>query len=133
MVRALFQNEAVAQLLRFALAGVGVTAFSVVIYLVYAMALHADPLLANAVSHVAGVAVGYSIHSRWSFRESATQDATSLWRFAIASGVAFGLNSLWVWIGTSLLALPVWTPVPTMMFVTPLASFALNRWWVFAR
>lgn len=132
-MRALFQNEAVTQLLRFAIARVGVTAFSIVIYLFYAMTLHADPLLANAVSHVAGVALGYSLHSRWSFRESATQDATSLWRFAIASGLAFALNSLWVWIGTSLLALPAWTPVPAMMFVTPLTSFALNRWWVFAR
>lgn len=132
-MRALFQNEAVTQLLRFAIAGVGVTAFSIVIYLFYAMTLHTDPLLANAVSHVAGVALGYSLHSRWSFRESATQDATSLWRFAIASGLAFALNSLWVWIGTSLLALPAWTPVPAMMFVTPLTSFALNRWWVFAR
>jgi len=132
-MRTLFQNEAVAQLLRFAIAGVGVTAFSVVIYLIYAMGLHADPLLANAVSHVAGVALGYSIHSRWSFRESATQDATSLWRFAIASGLAFALNSLWVWLGTSLLALPAWAPVPAMLFVTPLTSFALNRWWVFSR
>ncbi|HSI19753.1 MAG TPA: GtrA family protein [Sphingomonas sp.] len=131
-MRALFQNEAVAQLLRFAVAGVGVTAFSVVIYLFYAMGLHADPLLANAVSHVAGVALGYSIHSRWSFRESATQDAGSLWRFAIASVVAFALNSLWVWLGTSLLALPAWAPVPAMVFVTPLTSFALNRWWVFS-
>jgi putative flippase GtrA len=132
-MRALFQNEAVAQLLRFAIAGVGVTAFSVVIYLIYAMGLHADPLLANTVSHVAGVALGYSIHSRWSFRESATQDAGSLWRFAIASGLAFALNSLWVWIGTRLLALPAWAPVPAMMLVTPLTSFALNRWWVFSR
>ena len=131
-MRALFQNEAVAQLLRFAVAGVGVTAFSAVIYLFYAMGLHADPLLANAVSHVAGVALGYSIHSRWSFRESATQDAGSLWRFAIASVVAFALNSLWVWLGTSLLALPPWAPVPAMVFVTPLTSFALNRWWVFS-
>src|SRR3569833_1804441 len=111
-MRALFQNEAVTQLLRFAIAGVGVTAFSIVIYLFYAMTLHADPLLANAVSHVAGVAQGFSLHSRWSFRESATQDATSLWRFAIASGLAFAFNSLWVWIGTGLLALPVWAPVP---------------------
>jgi len=132
-MRALFQNEAMTQLLRFAVAGLGVTAFSIVIYLFYAMVLHADPLLANAVSHGAGVALGYSLHSRWSFRESATQNAASLWRFAIASGLAFALNSLWVWIGTGLLALPGWAPVPAMMFVTPLTSFALNRWWVFAR
>ena len=132
-MRALFQNEAVTQLLRFAIAGLGVTAFSAAVYLFYAMPLHAEPLIANVVSHVAGVALGYSIHSRWSFRESATQDAASLWRFAVASGLAFALNSLWVWIGTDLLALPVWAPVPAMMFVTPLSSFALNRWWVFSR
>jgi putative flippase GtrA len=132
-MRAVFQNEAVVQLLRFALAGLGVTAFSVVVYLFYATSLHVEPLLANTVGHIAGVAAGYSLHSRWSFRESATQDATSLWRFAAASILAFALNSLWVWIGTNLLALPDWTPVPAMLFVTPLASFALNRWWVFSR
>ncbi len=121
------------QLLRFAAAGLGVTAFSVAVYLFYATILHADPLLANTVGHVAGVAAGYSLHSRWSFRESATQDANSLWRFAAASVLAFALNSLWVWIGTGLLALPSWAPVPAMLFVTPLTSFALNRWWVFSR
>jgi putative flippase GtrA len=36
-----------------------------------------------------------------------------------------------VWLATGLLHLPPIAPVPAMIFVTPLASFLLNRYWVF--
>ena len=131
-VRSLFQNEAIAQLARFVVAGLGVTGFSVAIYLAYAVTLHVNPLLANIVSHFGGVVAGYAIHSRWSFRGSGEQSTASLGKFALVSGVSLALNSCWVWIATVAMHLPAWAPVPAMLFVTPLASFLLNRYWVFA-
>ena len=132
-MQTLLRNPAFIQLVRFVTAGLAVTAFSISIYLIYAGPLHVAPMIANLVSHFGGVATGYMIHSRWSFQESGAQTPASLAKFALVSGVALGLNSLWVWIATSLLHAPVWAPVPAMVFVTPLASFALNRYWVFAR
>ncbi|GAA0317077.1 hypothetical protein GCM10009087_29320 [Sphingomonas oligophenolica] len=131
-LRKLFHSEALTQLARFVVAGLGVTALSVAIYLVYAIVLHVNPLLANIVSHFGGVAAGYAIHSRWSFRGSGEQSAASLGKFALVSGIALALNSCWVWIATVAMHGPAWAPVPAMLFATPLASFTLNRYWVFA-
>ena len=130
-MRAVLDHPAFGQLVRFVIAGLGVTAFSIAVYLFYAMLLQVEPLIANMVSHGAGVAAGYAVHSRWSFRSDARHGDTTILRFVIVSGVAFALNSLWVWLATSLLHGPAWLPVPAMLFVTPFASFALNRYWVF--
>lgn len=131
-LRPLLASDAFGQLLRFAVAGLGVTALSVLVYLFATTALHVPPLAANAISHGTGIAAGYAVHSRWSFRADGREGGAVLVRFAIVSALAFAMNSLWVWLATHALGLPAWTPVPAMLFVTPLASFALNRWWVFA-
>ena len=49
----------------------------------------------------------------------------------MSSGLAFAINSLWVWLLVSNLHLPPLAPIPLMMGATPLMSFLLNRYWVF--
>jgi putative flippase GtrA len=130
--RPLLESDGFAQLVRFAIAGLGVTLFSVTVYVGLAYGLRLHPLAANTLSYGAGLAAGYAVHSRWSFRAGQRgDDGAMILRFLVASGFAFTLNSLWVWITTVALHLSPLAPVPAMMFVTPLASFVLNRWWVF--
>lgn len=131
-IRSLLAHEAFGQLLRFAAAGLGVTLFAAGVYLLAATALRVPPLMANTISTVCGVVVGYVVHSRWSFRASDGDHAAQVIRFLVAAGAAFALNSFWVWLCVHALQLPAWTPVTGMIFATPLASFAANRWWVFA-
>lgn len=131
-LRLALADDTVRQLVRFVIAGVGVTLFSAAIYLVAATALHVPPLAANTISHAAGIVAGYLVHSRWSFRADRQDDAATALRFTIGSGFAFLLNSAWVWLAVGVAHLPVWTPVTAMLAITPLASFALNRRWVFA-
>jgi putative flippase GtrA len=131
VAEALLDNETFTQLLRFAVAGVGVTLFSASIYLAVATGLHVPALLANTVSTACGIVVGYLVHSRWSFRADGHEGAMAA-KFLMAAGAAFALNSFWVWLAVHALHLPAWTPVTGMVFATPLASFAVNRWWVFA-
>lgn len=128
---ALFANEAFAQLARFAIAGLGVTLFAAGVYLAAAMTLHMAPLVANTVSTGCGIVVGYWVHSRWSFRAEG-DDRLMAAKFLLSAAGAFALNSLWVWLAVHAFHLPAWTPVTGMVFATPLASFAANRWWVFA-
>lgn len=131
-LRPLLTGEAFGQLVRFAVAGVGVTLLSTLVYLAAAMPFHVAPLLANALSYLVGVGVGYAIHSRWSFRVGGGgNDRAMATRFFFASAAAFALNSLWVWLAVHVMHLPAWTPVTAMIFATPLGSFALNRYWVF--
>ncbi|MCA1652774.1 MAG: GtrA family protein [Sphingomicrobium sp.] len=128
------QRQTGLQLIRFGLSGGIATAVSLVVYAAVAVWQHGPPQLANFAAYLIAVCVGYVLHSRWSFRGYGQRDnvARTTGRFAIVSFVSLGLNSLWVWLITHVLGLsPAWPMVP-MLFVTPLATFMLNRLWVFA-
>ena len=124
----------VPQLARFAVAGLAITALSALVYLMLSTLTGAPPLASNVVSHACGVLFGFQIHSRWSFREDARHDGYGrLARFAAGSGASFLLNTLWVWALVNGIGAPIWAPVPLMVLATPVASFAINRAWVFGR
>jgi putative flippase GtrA len=127
------RSEAFAQLVRYAVAGLGVTALSTMVYSAAAVRLGIPPLLANLCGYAVGLVVGYVVHSRWSFdaRREGESEAAMVARFVGATLFGFGLNSFWVWLLTGLLHLPPLAPVPAMLGVTPLLSFLLNRYWVF--
>lgn len=130
-LRELLASEAFHQLVRFVLAGMAVTLFSAAIY-AGAVFAGVAPLIANVVSHGCGMAAGYAVHSRWSFNaDTQGGERAMILRFLLASGFAFLLNSLWVWCAVDLMRLPPLAPLPAMIFLTPLLSFALNRYWVF--
>lgn len=125
-------SDAFRQLVRYVFAGLAVTFLAALIYSAAATFLRIPPLAANALSSLCGIAASYAVHSRWSFAaERAGGEAGMMLRFLVAAAFAFALNSLWVWLATSVLHLPPIAPVPAMIFVTPLASFLLNRYWVF--
>ncbi|MEA1015796.1 GtrA family protein [Sphingosinicella sp. LY1275] len=123
------------QLIRYALTGGFITALGAALYWVTATFMGVHPLLANVLAYALCVAIGYVLHSRWSFRDHGSRDnpAKRTSRFFLVSLISFALNSLFVWILTGpLLDGPTWWPVLPMLFVTPLVTFALNRRWVFA-
>jgi putative flippase GtrA len=125
-------SEGFWQLVRFGIGGLGVTLFSVLIYSAAAALLHIAPLAANAVSWCCGVVASYTVHSRWSFAADKREgESAMIARFLVVAIFAFLLNSFWVWLTTSFFKLPPLAPVPAMMFLTPLVSFLLNRYWVF--
>lgn len=123
-----FANDPRGQLVRFAVAGAGITFLSALLYAGLAGA-GADPFGANTLATLAGAVLGYQVHGRWSFRGERRDGGAAL-RFAGGAGVGYGLNSLWVW-ATLAAGLPAGTAVPFMVFATPLLAFALNRCWVF--
>lgn|GEM_PF-282771 len=119
------------QLVRFVIAGMAVTLFSAALYAA-AVALDIAPLAANLISHGCGMCVGYAVHSRWSFAaQRGGGEVPMMLRFLLASGFAFMLNSLWVWLAVAVLRLPPLAPLPAMIVLTPLISFIVNRHWVF--
>ncbi|RYE86752.1 MAG: GtrA family protein, partial [Hyphomicrobiales bacterium] len=96
-------------------------------------ALHVDANLAWTAGFVAAMAVGYVVHSRWSFKGHGRRDnlARTGGRFVVVSLVSFALNSFWVWLLVQHFGLPTWAPIPPALGLTPLAVFSLNRHWVF--
>lgn len=121
------------QFLRFGVVGGVITVLSIIVYWVPATFFNVAPLLSNFLAYVFAVTLGYSLHSRVSFAGHGERDQPLVrtGRFFVVSLVSLALNSLWVWLLTGLLDGPTWWPIIPMVFVTPLATFALNRQWVF--
>lgn len=124
-----------AQFARYGAVGLGVTLLGAAIYWLCAAPLGVAPLLANFVAYLVMVAVGYGLHSGYSFRGHGERGALARTggRFLVVSWVSLALNSLWVWIATEAMAGPDWWPIPAMILVTPVVIFWLNRSWVFGR
>jgi putative flippase GtrA len=125
--------EILGQLVRYALTGGLASLVNIGVYWVLA-AGGMDPNLAWTIGFLAAVAVGYVIHSRWSFQGHGRRDnlARTGGRFFAVALVSFAINQLWVWLLVQRLALPLWAPYPLVLGVTPLIIFSLNRRWVFA-
>lgn len=122
-----------AQMARYVVTGLAVTALQALVYWLLATPVHLHPQIANAIAYLFAVALGFVLHSSFTFRGHGARDnpAQRGGRFILVSLVSLGLNALWVQIFVVWLDLPTWTPVPFMLFVTPFAVFALNRKWVF--
>lgn len=133
LVGMLSGNGVWAQFLRYALTGVIITLFQIAIYWGLAGPLALDPQLANFAGYLAAVVSGYVLHGRFSFAGHGERDkpVAQAFRFGVVSVLSFALNAFWVWLCVTRLGLPVWTPIPLMVFVTPALVFVLNRQWVF--
>lgn len=127
-------NTMFGQLLRYAITGGGITLLGAGLYAAMVTLSHVDEQVAVLAAYLFCVAVGYVLHSRWSFRGHGdrTNPAKTTGRFFIVSLVSYSLNAIFTWGLVQGLELPRWTPVIPMLFVTPLATFALNRRWVFS-
>lgn len=121
------------QLIRYGVSGVGLTLFYSAVYLAALDLAHFAPLAANTIAFLLTVALGYFIHSRWSFRDHGVRDAPArnTSRFLAVNVMGFALNSFWVWLIAEHLALSPRLPLLPIVLVTPWISFWLNRRWTF--
>jgi putative flippase GtrA len=126
-------REVLGQLIRFGLVGGFVTALGAGAYWVPATFLGVHPLAANLLGYLVAAGIGYVLHSKVSFRGHGSRDkpVQRTGRFLIVSLISLGLNSQFVGLLTGPLDGPTWWPVVPMIFVTPLVTFTLNRYWVF--
>jgi putative flippase GtrA len=131
------------QLVRFALTGGAATAFYTIVYWPIATfggqwwpLEHRSvwPIIGNVLGYLVAMLSGYVMHSRWSFRGQGERDnlARTGGRFFVVSLVSFAMNTFFVWLLTGPLHGPTWWPLVPILFVTPLVTFGLNRFWVFA-
>jgi putative flippase GtrA len=89
--------------------------------------------VANLCGYLVAVAIGYLLHSRWSFRGHGRRDdiGRTTSRFFIVSLISLGLNAFWTWLLAAEFEWGRYTPLIPICFVTPVVTFTLNRKWVF--
>jgi putative flippase GtrA len=126
------RRSVLAQLTRFVISGVTVTALGVGVYALVALGLRWHPQLGNFLAYAVAMTTGYVMHSKWSFRgHGAERTHATKVRFVIVSLVSYALNSFWVWLLFTHLEWGRGAPIVPMLFVTPAVTFLLNRQWVF--
>lgn len=138
-----FPSETLGQLVRFAIVGFALAALYSGIYEYFVTGgtfrthhpgPHAiDPLLAVLIAFMVSVSIGFVLHSRWSFRGHGQREDHALKiKFVAVQVSGFVLNEIFTWVLTGpLVRGPTWWPLVPAIFVTPLATFVLNRQLVF--
>lgn len=123
----------IGQLVRYAITGGFVTVLGAGLYALLVETTPVHEQVAVFAAYVVCVGVGYVLHSRWSFKGHGSRDnpAATTSRFVVVSLVSYTLNAFFTWAMVRGFDLPRWSPVLPILFVTPLATFALNRHWVF--
>lgn len=125
------QHETVGQLVRFAVVGFSLAGVYSVIYWVLATYVM-PPVVAVVIAFLVSVSLGFVAHSRWSFRgHGAQEDHRLKIKFLLVQSSGFVLNEIFTWVLTGPMHGPTWWPLVPAIFVTPLATFALNRQLVF--
>ena len=125
-------HQTFGQLVRFALVGLFLAAIYSAIYW-YLATYVMTPVLAVVIAFLVSVSIGFVLHSRWSFRgHGKTEDHRLKVKFLLVQGFGFLMNEAFTWALTGpLFHGPTWWPLIPAIFVTPLATFLLNRQLVF--
>jgi putative flippase GtrA len=123
----------IAQMVRFGLTGGFLSVLVAGGYWAVATFLGVEPMLSLTLNYLAVTALGYVLHSRWSFKGHGARDRTGVRkvRFFIVNTSGFLLNQFFVWYLVKHLHGPIWWSVIPILLVTPLVTFSLNRRWVF--
>lgn len=127
-----FPAETVGQLVRFAIVGFSLAAVYSAIYW-YLATYIMPPVLAVVIGFIVAVSLGFVLHSRWSFRGHGQREDKALKiKFLLVQTSGFVMNEIFTWVLTGpLVHGPTWWPLVPAIFVTPLATFVLNRQLVF--
>ena len=132
----LIKGNVPAQLLRYGLAGIVTAATYSTLYLllVYWVFPGGRAVLAVPFAFAAALVLGFYLHSRWSFAGHGKRDNSGRQhgKFFIVHAGGSALNLAFTWVLTAYFSAPVWTPLIPSVTITPVASFLLQRQWVFA-
>jgi len=124
-------SETFGQLIRFGIVGFSLAGVYSAIYWYLATYVMA-PVLAVVIAFLVAVSIGFVLHSRWSFRgHGKREDRRMKIKFLAVQGSGFVLNEIFTWVLTGPMHGPTWWPLIPAIFVTPLATFVLNRQLVF--
>lgn len=128
-------RPAIAQVVRFGIAGGLCTVVYSAVYLMLANFLLPPGLAAVAVppSFLVALICGFYLHRNWSFKGHAATGATGLQplRFVVVQLFGLALNTLLTWIVTASMHLPNWVALIPVVSITPAITFLLQRNWVF--
>lgn len=127
----MWHSGVLGQLVRFAIVGGLSTLVYAVVY--WPLATYViPPVLASFAGFLVAVVFGYVFHSRWSFKGHEAEGGVGTQsRFVAVQSVGMAMNAAFTWVCTGPLHQATWVPLLPVVLITPLVTFALNRFLVF--
>lgn len=127
-------RETLEQIVRFGITGVLLTLLVAGAYWSLVELAGVEPMTAMTIAYLAVTAIGYVLHSNFSFRGHGSRDnqAGRTIRFFIVNTTGFLANQFFIWLLVKHLGGPTWWSLIPIVFATPVLTFSLNRRWVFA-
>ena len=124
------ESGVLGQLIRFGIVGgLSTVVYAAVYWPLATYAIH--PVAASVAGFLVAVVFGYVFHSRWSFKgHSAEGGMGTQSKFVAVQSVGMAMNAGFTWVCTGPLHQPTWVPLLPVVFVTPLLTFAHNRFLV---
>ncbi|HEX7852398.1 MAG TPA: GtrA family protein [Sphingobium sp.] len=126
----------VGQLFRYAIAGGGAAALYAVTYILFANMLlpHGYAVAAVVPAFFLSLTASFLLHSRWSFAGHGAREkgVGQPLRFTLVQMGGLGLNATFTWLVTAVLGGANWMALIPCLILTPLATFAVQRVWVFS-
>jgi putative flippase GtrA len=128
------RDDVLAQAVRFGLTGGLLTVLVASGYWAVAELGGVEPMVSMTLNYLLFTALGYVLHSRFSFRGHGGRDKAGLRtaRFFIVNTSGFLANQFFIWLLVKHLGGPIWWSLIPILTLTPLLTFSLNRRWVFA-
>ena len=124
-------HKALGELVRFGIVGLSLAVVYSAIYW-YLATYFMPPVAAVVIAFLVSVSIGFVAHSRWSFRgHGKREDHVMKVKFLAVQTSGFVLNEAFTWVLTGPLHGPTWWPLIPAIFVTPMATYLLNRQLVF--
>lgn len=123
-----------AQLGRYVFAGATAAAVYALVYLLVANLLPpGQAAFAVVPAFLISLFVSYQLHSRWSFAGHGSRDekVAQPLRFFAVQAVGLAANFAITYAITAVLLAPNWVALVPSLTLTPLLTFALQRYWVF--
>ena len=129
------QNPLAGQLIRYGMGGIGLALAFSLVYEAVLQRAPSGPQAANFAGFLATTALGYLVHSRWSFRDHDVRGG--LWRctgrYVVVNACSFAMNIGWVWLLVTQWGLSSHLPLLPILGLTPWLGFHVNRRWTFAQ
>lgn len=121
------------QALRYGMAGVVLAGFYAGFYLLLIRGGVA-PLVANSLTWLSALALGFILHSRWSFRGHGRRGrgARNALAFLAVNLVGYVANTAWILILNEAMGLHPAAALGPILLLTPALSFWLNRRFTFS-
>ncbi|MET0416295.1 MAG: GtrA family protein [Actinoplanes sp.] len=123
-------SPAVPRLFRYGISG-GLSALTHFgVGLVLASGLGVRPIVASTAGFVASILVSYVLQHAWVFRSAAAHTVAG-GKFLTVTAVAFGLNTVVLWLGTEVAAAPYPVVQAIALVAIPVVNYTLNSRWTF--